>query len=366
MTNPFHFPKITSLAILQLPAITLALLGLTRATSCSDVFKALAVACVPFFLLGLLDALLSFCLQKCAKKGLEKTGLLRFLGPTEEQRDLAQDTARAFSGHAVQLLFQVFSPHLVLHSLSQTVLILGFTPWRSHRDSQLVSIASSLFLLIKVSAELITFKKEAEEESEQDERDAKEKAKDYVVEKLQLLQAFFSLFPLLVSSAVFNVGTMALAISVLGWHSLWFLISSLLLHLLLFFSLPLPDNLDLKIVKAFNLEKLLPEDDPDQRSKPFLSSLFFSSTNLFIFSCSTGSAKVHRITFLLYLQLLRFLLNTSLLLLVLLSYGFNANFRSVGLMAGVLEVFGIILLSLVCNSSATWIKLLATKEQPKN
>ena len=111
MTNPVHFPKITSLAILQLPAITLALLGLIRATSRSDVFKALALACVPFFLLGLLDALFAFCLQKCAKKGLEKTGLLRFLGPTEEQRALAQDTARAFSGHAVQLLFQVFSPH---------------------------------------------------------------------------------------------------------------------------------------------------------------------------------------------------------------------------------------------------------------
>ena len=244
------------------------------------------------------------------------------------------------------------------------MLILGFTPWRSHRDSQLISIACSLFLLSKVSAHLITFTKEAEEESEEDERDTKEKVKDFVVEKLKLLQAFFSLFPLLVSSVVFNVGTMALAISVLGWHSLWFIIGSLLLHLLLFFSLPLPDNLDLKMVKVFNLEKLLPENNSEQRSKPFLSSLFFSSTNLFIFSCSTGAAKVHRITFLLYLQLLRFLLNTSLLLLVLLFSGFNANFRSVGLMAGVIEVFGLILLSLVCNSSATWIKLLATKEQP--
>ena len=107
-----------SLAIMQLPAISLAILGLIRATSRSDVFKALTLACIPFFLLrflvtllDLLGALLAFCMQKCAKKGLEKSGLLRFLGPTEEQRALAQDTARAFSGHAVQLLFQVFSPH---------------------------------------------------------------------------------------------------------------------------------------------------------------------------------------------------------------------------------------------------------------
>jgi len=342
---------ITSLAIMQLPAISLALLGLIRATCCSDVFKALTLACIPFFLLGILDALFAFCVQKCAKKGLEKSGLIGFLGPIEEQRALAQDTARAFSGHAVQLLFQ-------------TVLILGFKPWRSHRDSQLISIASSLFLLIKVSAQLIIFKKEAEEDTE-DSRDTKEKVKDFVVKKFQLLKAFFNLFPLLVSSVVFNVGTMALAISVLGWHSLWFLIGSLLLHLLLFFSLPLPGNLGLKMVKAFNLEKLLPEEESEQRrSKPFLSSVFFSSTNLFIFSCSTGVAKVHRITFLLYLQLLRFLLNTALLLLILLFHGFNANFDSVGLMAGVLEVFGLILLSLVCNSSSIWIRLLTQNEQP--
>ena len=101
---------------MQLPAISLAILGLIRATSRSDVFKALTLVCIPFFLLRLLEALLdllgalfAFCMQKCAKKGLEKSGLLGFLGPTEEQRALAYDTVRAFSGNAIQLLFQVFS-----------------------------------------------------------------------------------------------------------------------------------------------------------------------------------------------------------------------------------------------------------------
>ena len=115
MTKVFHFPKIISLAIMQLPAISLAILGLIRATSRSDVFKA---ACIPFFLLhllvtlfDLLEALLAFCMQKCVKKGLEKSGLLGFLGPTEEQRALAYDTVRVFSGNAIQLLFQVFSSH---------------------------------------------------------------------------------------------------------------------------------------------------------------------------------------------------------------------------------------------------------------
>ena len=104
----FNFPKIISLAILQLPAITLALLGLIRANSCTDAFKALGIACIPFFLFDFLDNLLTIVLRKCAKEGLEKTGLLRFLGPTKAQRSLGLNTARAFSGHALQLLFQVF------------------------------------------------------------------------------------------------------------------------------------------------------------------------------------------------------------------------------------------------------------------
>jgi len=312
------FEAITSVAILQLPAFSLALLGLLRAKSCSDVLKTVPIVCTPFFLLGFLDFFLSFLFQQCTKKGLEKAGLLWFLGSTEEQRALGLDTSRAFSGNALQLLFQL-------------VLLLGFTPWKSHRGSQLVSIASSLFQLINVSAQLITFKKETETEPiEEQERGVKEKVKDFVLEKLQRLQSFLALFPLLLSSAVFNVGTMALAISVLGRHSLWFIFGSLLLHLLLFFCLPLPADLDNKVVKTFNLEKHLPGEERNQNSKPLLSSLFFCSSNLFIFSCSTDKAKKNLVTFLLLVQFLRFLTNTCLLMLLLLFYGFNANFQRVG------------------------------------
>ena len=105
--------QITSLAILQLPAFSLASLGLLRATSCSDVLKTVPIVCTPFFLIGFLDFFLSFLFQQCTKKGLEKAGLLWFLGSTEEQRALGLDTSRAFSGHALQLLFQVFFTSLM-------------------------------------------------------------------------------------------------------------------------------------------------------------------------------------------------------------------------------------------------------------
>ena len=187
---------------------------------------------------------------------------------------------------SISLCFKHFLPH-------QMILILGFTPWRSHRDSQLISIVSSSFHLVKASAQLITFKNKKEKE---DMVGVVEKLKNFVAKKLQLLRAICDLFPLLLSSVIFNVGTMALAISVLGWHSVWFLIGSLLLHLVLFFSLPF--KLDLKMMKTFNLENHLPKEDADHPSKPFLSGLFFSSSNMFIFSCSSGAAKVNHFPYL--------------------------------------------------------------------
>ena len=67
--------------------------------------------------------------------------------------------------------------------LPQVVLLLGFTPWRSHLDSQLLSIACSLFLLLKVAAALITFKKKADQgETDGDApRGLKQKILDFVV-----------------------------------------------------------------------------------------------------------------------------------------------------------------------------------------
>ena len=106
--HDFFDYQTTSIAILQLPAFSLALLGLLRAKSCSDVLRTVPSVCTPFFLLGFLDFFFSFLFQQCTKKGLEKAGLLWFLGSTEEQRALGLDTSRAFSGHAIQLLFQVF------------------------------------------------------------------------------------------------------------------------------------------------------------------------------------------------------------------------------------------------------------------
>ena len=242
------------------------------------------------------------------------------------------------------------------------VLLLGFTPWRSHLDSQLLSIASSLLLLLKVSAALITFKKKADQEETDEDapRGLRQKILDFVVEKFQVVQSFFRLFPLLLSSAVFNIGTMALAISLLGWQALWFLFGSLFLHLVLFFTVPLNPALELKLLKRFNLD--LSEDNILQDSKPLLSSLFSSSTNLFIFSRSPGSTKLQRITYLLYLQILRFLLNTSLLIAILFLNSSNANFSSVCLMVGVLEILGVVLLSLLCNSSHTWLNVPTTQK----
>ena len=108
--HDFFNCQITSIAILQLPAFSLALLGLLRATSCSDVLKTVPIVCTPFFLLGFLDFFLSFLFQQCTKKGLEKAGLLWFLGSTEEQRALGLDTSRVSPDTQFSFSFRSFSP----------------------------------------------------------------------------------------------------------------------------------------------------------------------------------------------------------------------------------------------------------------
>jgi hypothetical protein len=109
---------VVSLALLQLPALTLAILGLLRAAQRTEgraaaAARALLLAFVPFFLLEFLNSFLDFLFQQCLQKGLTRAKLLDFLGPTDKRRILAVDTARAFSGSAIQLVLQVSEGHLL-------------------------------------------------------------------------------------------------------------------------------------------------------------------------------------------------------------------------------------------------------------
>lgn len=136
------------------PALCLAILGLTIAAGqpgwragAGAACKSIIVLVIPFFLLeflnGFFGGIIKFCCQQAAQKGLNLFNLIFFLGTTDRRRILGLDVARVFCGN-------------IFHLILQVVLVLGLTPWRSVRTSQLVSIASSLLCIIKTTTEMLT------------------------------------------------------------------------------------------------------------------------------------------------------------------------------------------------------------------
>jgi hypothetical protein len=239
------------------------------------------------------------------------------------------------------------------------VLVLGRTPWRSVTTSQLVSIASSLLVIIKASTELLTFQ---EDDPDAEAMTTKQKIVKFFKGKFQLIKNFFILFPFLFTSAVFNVGTIALAITVIGLHSITFLLISLGSHLALFYSVPLPGRLDQLLLEQLGLSSQMPVPSPGDQKKPLLTALELAWTNIFVLSCSVGRPKLHRATVLFCLQLVRLLLNLSIIAIILLRYGFRADLRAVGILSGLLGFCGVVFASLTCNASTSWLGHLKKRQ----
>jgi len=298
---------------------------------------------IPFFLLeflnGFFGSIMQFCCQQAFQKGLNAFNLIFFLGTTDRSRILGLDVARVFCGSIFQLILQV-------------VLVLGLTPWRSVRTSQLVSIASSLLCIIKTNTEVLTFKDE--ETKVPDTRTTCEKVKDFFMAKMELVRNMFQLFPVLAFSIIFNVGTIGLSYAVLGIYSFIFVILSFLSHIATFFLVPLPNSLDHKMLTSMGIEQDSHAIRPAISKLP--TALLLAWKNIFILSCNTGTSKAHRTITILYIQVARFLSNVCLLAIILACYGFNANFKTVGIISGILIFCGIIFLSLAC-SSTTWLEM---------
>ena len=105
--------------------------------------KALLLPLIPFCLLGFLNGLFVVCGGQIMKRSMSKGSLVSFLGDTAKQRKMAFDMTRVFCYSVLQLVFQVgFSTKDPRNPdpCFQLVLMLGFTPWKSVRYSQLLSI----------------------------------------------------------------------------------------------------------------------------------------------------------------------------------------------------------------------------------
>ena len=199
---------------------------------------------------------------------------------------------------------------------------------------------------------MITFK---EDQKVEDTKATCEKMKDYVLlNLLDLVKHIFFLLPLLRSCAIFNIGTIGLAITVLGNYSIYFFTLSIISHMAVFFCVPLPNNLDQKILSFMGTQQVHNSSRPAVNKLP--SALLLSWKNLFVLSCNAGQQKAHSTITIIYIQLTRFL--STLVPLVLSSLTtVNTNTRNVGIISCTLMFCGIIFLSLSCKSSTSWLEV---------
>ena len=295
--------------------------------------KCLLIFLIPVFLLDFLNGCLLQCVvqlavSKVCAKTLAKVNLLWFLGKTDKRRYLGISMARAFCGTVFQLLFQL-------------VLILRYFPWSSIASSQLCSIGSSLFVLMKTATEVIMFKEEKEDKVEEEEKGSVcQKVVQLLSEKLDLLKNMFRLLPLLLTNAAFNIGTTSLLIAVLGRSSAAILFFSFIFDMVIFY-LPFVDKIGFQ---------------GDQKSPSFTSGLFTTWTSFFLLA---GQQERKSSTF--FCVLSRSVFNFAALLAIVCLFGFSAELRRPSVIAIVLGVCGVVFLSLLCNSE--WAPRKTTKSE---
>ena len=286
---------------------------------CWAVLKCLLILITPFFLLDFLQhCLLVFLAQQALSKSLAKANIVWFLGNTDKRRTLGLDMARVFCGSVFQLVLQL-------------VLVFGFTPWASVRSSQLCSIGSSMFGVIKTATEVLMFKEEEEEQREG--RTVRQVLVDFLRTKLDLLANVFRLLPLLLTNAVFNIGTLSLLIAVAGGPAIAILVISLVFDLVVVFTLPSFDS----VVDRLGLYH-------DLKMPSMSSAIYISWTNFFVL---TGQPERRSSTF--FCLLGRFFFNMVTLLIIAFSTD-ETDFKTIGVISIFLGGCGVVFLSLLCNS----------------
>jgi len=152
--------------------------------------------------------------------------------------------------------------------------------------------------------------------------------------KFDLFKNLFHLLPLLLTNAVFNIGTTALLIAVLGDPAYAFLILSLAVDFVLFFLLPSCGTLVDKL--GFCHDSKLPS---------VFSGLFIVWTNFFILTGGQGERKSS--TF--FCLLARFVFNIGALVVIVATFT-TTDLQKIGIISLVLGACGLLFLSLLCNS----------------
>ena len=247
----------------------------------------------------------------------------------------------------------------------QAALLGGYTPWSANSWqvaanfssdqtkfpwSQAASILSSALMIAKTSAEIVIYKREAQKpESPVKYKTVNEwlrilvhpklTGKEYtVVEEVEVEMAFtlkmalkaeealkenwkallsiLPLTPLVLSSLIFNTGTLVLTIIVTEWYSAIYIGIVLLLNLTISFILPY--SIARKAEEKLGVEYKFSSPDEAEKVKRrrVARGIFASWANLFVFLRPVENISYHKIVHVSLLQPLRFLVNIVTLTIV--------------------------------------------------
>ena len=227
-------------------------------------------------------------------------------------RALSIEAAKLVAGSCLQLVFQA-------------VLLGRFTSWKDFKVSQVISILSSALMITKVAVEIMLFQRaNPNTEPTEDSKTMKEKVRELACELMNTLKKFLFALPLLLSSLVFNTGTLILTIVVTEWASAFYVCLVLLLNLTISFLDPysILQTVEQKLKLTYKFSKLEEEEEVKRVKKSnVLRGLFTSWANLFIFLRPVENMSYHKITQTILLQPVRFLVNiTTLSILVGLTW----------------------------------------------
>jgi len=335
---------IVSLVLLQLPAICLALYGVFCALQHKafgdkivDSLLALTVMFLPFCLIEFFVLLeIEFAnkgvqfLLNGMKSGLQAVGdllcggcsnrtsarldLLKFLpskDPRGRDRALSVEVAKLVFGSCIQLAFQA-------------VLLGGYTSSEQFEVSQGVSIVSSALIITKTSVAIVMYQRSRPKPATEDiEKSLKEKVVAWLQLQAVELRQFVVALPLLLSSLIFQTGTLVLTILVVEWYSAIYIAVVLLVNFILCLLLPFPvvqtTETKLKLQYKFVAGNRLREEQR-VRDNRLTRGLFTSWANLFIILRPVENMSYQKISHMCLLQPLRFLINiVTLIALVILT-----------------------------------------------
>ena len=168
-------------------------------------------------------------------------------------------------------------------------------------------------MITKVAVEIVIYQRaDPKPEPTEENKTMKDKVMELAVELLDTLKKFLVALPLLLSSLVFNTGTLILTIIVIEWSSAVWIVVVLLINLTI--SLRYPHTIVVTVENRFELKYKFSKLDEEREAKrmrdtKIVRGLFTSWANLFILLRPVENMSYHKVTHALLLQPIRFLVN---------------------------------------------------------